>query len=141
MTLRNKLLPAILIALLLSCLILGGCMANPDSGQEGVKYTLYIGLNDKDTYTQLISTEEAVKKVSAIALKHADGFTLYQGQGAYLDDQGVETFENCLVLEFFDLDETKVRVIMDEVIKELNQSSILVEREKVSYEFYEGTAQ
>ena len=39
----------------------------------------------------------------------------------------------------FDLDETKVRVIMDEVIKELNQSSILIEREKVSYEFYEGT--
>ena len=97
---RNKLLQAITIALLVSGLVLPGCMADPGSGAEAVKYTLYIGLNDKDTYTQLLSTAEAVEKVSAIALKHADGFTLYHGQGAYLDDQGVETFENCLILEF-----------------------------------------
>lgn len=50
----------------------------------------------------------------------------------------METFENSLVLVFFDAEEAAIRAIMDEVIAELNQSSILVEREKVRYEFYEG---
>jgi len=126
------------IALFLLNLALAAGVVKLHAGYNGVKYTLYIGLNDKDSYTQLIPTEDAMEKVSAIALKHADGFTLYQAQGAYLDDAGVETFENSLVLVFFDAEEAAIRAIMDEVIAELNQSSILVEREKVRYEFYEG---
>lgn len=108
------------------------------AGTEGVKYTVYIGLNDKDSYKQLISSEDAEKKVSAIALKHVDGFTVLSARGAYKDDKGVITDENSLVYEFTFAEDQQIKAIMDEVIKELNQNSVLVEKKKVNYEFYEG---
>jgi hypothetical protein len=77
-----------------------GCVAQPGTQTqtaEEVKYTLYIGLNDKNTYTQLLSTEDAVNRVADIALKYVDGFTQLSGKGAYKDEKGIITHENCLI--------------------------------------------
>ncbi|HHU87291.1 MAG TPA: DUF3574 domain-containing protein [Peptococcaceae bacterium] len=118
-----------------------GCVAQPGTQTqtaEEVKYTLYIGLNDKNTYTQLLSTEDAVNRVADIALKYVDGFTQLSGKGAYKDEKGIITHENCLIFEFYDTNEEQIKAIMDEVLQELNQNSILIERQRVSYEFYEG---
>ncbi|MBP7175837.1 MAG: DUF3574 domain-containing protein [Thermoclostridium sp.] len=106
-----------------------------------VKYTMYIGLNDQDTYTQLIPYEEAEKKVNEIALKHVDGFTQMQAKGAYKDDEGVVTYENSLVYEFSAATDEQMKAIMDEVLKELNQHSILLEKQTVKNTFYEGDVQ
>lgn len=103
-----------------------------------VKYTMYVGLNDKDTYTQLVPTEEAERKVSSIALKHVDGFTAFSAKGAYKDDKGVITNENSLVFEFYSVTEEQMRAVVDEVLKELNQNSVLIEKKKVNSKFYEG---
>lgn len=133
--------------LILFCLALSGCTAEPESAaqpviqpqsDQTVKYTLYIGLNDKDTYTQLLPYEEAEKKVRDIALKYVDGFTVLAAKGAYKDDKGVITQENSLVLEFTSATEKQIKAIMDEVMKELNQNSVLMEKQTVKYEFYEG---
>ncbi|NMB19618.1 MAG: DUF3574 domain-containing protein [Firmicutes bacterium] len=108
------------------------------SGEEGiVKYTLYIGLNDKDTYQQEISTEEAEALVEEITLKHADGFTRIIAKGAYKDGAGVVTFENSLIYEFLFVTEEKINRIMDEVLVALNQESILVETQTVDAMFYQ----
>ena len=34
--------------------------------EKGSKYTLYLGLNDKDTFEQKISTEDAIEKANKI---------------------------------------------------------------------------
>lgn len=134
----RKKITAFVISLFI-CLLLPGCTANDSTAFEGsVKYTMYIGLNDKDAYTQLISYEAAEEAVSGIALKYVDGFTQYPAKGAYKDDKGVVTNENSLVLEFEDATEDQMNAIMDEVLKALNQHSVLLEKQKVSREFYEG---
>ena len=142
----RKLLVSVILIMVLSC-YLSGCAVKPEGTAQPViqlqpnqtiKYTMYIGLNDKDTYTQLISYEEAEQKVSAIVLKYVDGFTALSGKGAYKDDKGVITHENSLVLEFTSATEEQIKAIMDEVIKELNQNSVLMEKQAVNYEFYEG---
>jgi len=137
------------IFIIVICLTISGCAAQtalqagelrtdgPQAGEE-VKYTLYIGLNDKDTYTQLLSTEEAEKIVTDIALKYVDGFTKLSGKGAYKDEQGVVTYENSLIFEFYFCSEEQITAIMDEVLPALNQNSILVEKQRVECEFYEG---
>jgi hypothetical protein len=105
-----------------------GCVAQPGTQTqtaEEVKYTLYIGLNDKNTYTQLLSTEDAVNRVADIALKYVDGFTQLSGKGAYKDEKGIITHENCLIFEFYDTNEEQIKAIMDEVLQELNQNSRL----------------
>lgn len=127
------------IIVVIVCFAFSGCAiqtATPNS--DTVKYTMYIGLNDKDTYTQLITYEEAEKKVSVIALKYVDGFTVLSATGAYKDEKGVITHENSLVFEFSSATDQQMKGIMDETLKELNQNSILIEKQKVNYEFYEG---
>lgn len=122
------------------CVTLAGCDFPVGSNKnETVKYTMYIGLNDKDTYTQLISYDEAEKKVSAIALKYVDGFTQLEAKGTYKDEKGVITHENSIVMVFSSVTDRQMKAIMDDVIKELNQNSVLLEKQTVDSEFYEGT--
>lgn len=130
-----------MVLLVALVILVSGCSTQAQTGlakNEAVKYTLFIGLNDKDIYSQKISAEEAEKKVSAIALKYVDGFTEYQGKGAYKDDKGVVTHENSLIYTFYFANDKQMKSIMDEVLKELNQNSILIEKQKVGSEFYGG---
>ncbi|PKM76310.1 MAG: DUF3574 domain-containing protein [Firmicutes bacterium HGW-Firmicutes-15] len=128
-----------IVLIIVLCFMLSGCVTQTGLGQnEVLKYTMYIGLNDEDTYTQQISYEEAEKKVSDIALKYVDGFTARVAKGAYKDEKGVITHENSLVFEFYNATDQQMKAIMDEILRDLNQNSILIEKQKVNYEFYEG---
>lgn len=108
------------------------------ANQTDFKYTMYIGLNDKDTYKQVMSDDEAEKLMSEICLKYVDGYTFSKRQGAYKNEKGVVTKENSLVFEFYDASDEKIRSIMDEALVKLHQNSILIEKTKVNYQFYEG---
>ncbi len=133
---RKSILITLVVVVCFTC---SGCFLQA-AIQDGdiIKYTMFIGLNDKDTYTQLISYEEAEKKVSNIALKYVDGFTVLSAKGAYKDGKGIITNENSLVFQFLYVTGEQMKSIMDEVLKELNQNSILLEKQKVNCEFYEG---
>ena len=47
------------------------------------KYTLLIGLNDKDTKTQLVNTLEAYKMIMNVIKNYTDGATIYEAFGYY----------------------------------------------------------
>ena len=108
-------------------------------GSEQIqKYTLYIGTNDKDTGTQLISTEDAHKIVGEICEKYVTGYTVMEAQGNWLSEDGMRHRENTLIYSFSDADEVKIQSIMDEVLIALNQESILAETELSDSVFYTG---
>lgn len=102
------------------------------------KYVLYIGLNDKDTYTQIISVEEAKKIINDICIKYADGYTVTEANGGWIDETGALTEEISLVYTLSNVEETDVVSIMDEVLAALNQNSILVERQRTDSMYYSG---
>lgn len=108
-----------------------------ESSENG-KYVLYIGLNDKETYSQIISTEEAKNTVNNIVLKYVGGYTVYEAKGGWTDETGTLTEENTLVYHLSGVSERDVISIMDEVLVVLNQNSILVERHDLSYIYYDG---
>ena len=109
------------------------------SGMEtGEKYIIYIGTNDKDTYSQLISTDEARDIVNRICAKYVGGYTASDAQGGWVDETDTLTQENTLVYMFYDISEEQLFQIMDEVLDQLNQNSILVERQKAVYTYYSG---
>lgn len=134
---RQVWLGAVLVVVLLAGLGAWGLLGAVEP-ERALKYTLYIGLNDKDTYQQEITTLEAEEIVTEIALKYVDGFTRVLAKGAYTDDQGVVTYENTLIYEFIYVSEEQINQIMDEVLLALNQNSILVVREEVDCQFYTG---
>lgn len=106
--------------------------------QTDREYVLYIGLNDKDTYRQIIPTGEAIERIDTICVRYVDGYTLTEAQGGWVDEKGVMTQENTLVYYFRGADETEIKRIMDEVLRELNQNSILLEEKTVNYAYYSG---
>lgn len=105
---------------------------------ENGKYVLYIGLNDKDTSSQIISAEEAKEIVNGICAKHVDGYTVMEANGGWVDETGALTEELSLVYTLSNAEEADVVLIMNEVITALNQKSIFVERQDISYTYYSG---
>ena len=63
------------------------------------KYTLYCGLNDKDSKRQEISTLEAAKVVRNACLHHANGATIFEADGIYRHEDGQQVSEKTLRVE------------------------------------------
>lgn len=99
------------------------------------KITLYIGLNDKDTKLQEIDTLDAYKVVANIIGVDS---TITQGRGVYTHEDGTVVFEESLVVEILDFDNTINRdwlIDKAEKIKEaLNQESVAVQETEVKSE-------
>ena len=106
--------------------------------EKGEKYTLYLGLNDKDTFEQKISTEDAIEKANKICAAHSGGYTLFTANGGWTNDDGTIGHENTLVYMIYDIGESDLRAMLDELLKEFNQSSVLVEKTEAAHIYYSG---
>ena len=99
------------------------------------KCTLYIGLNDKDTKRQELSTVEAYKVVQNIVLAETDGCTVYEVDGIYKHDDGSVVIEKSLKVELYGVLEAVAMSIVSLLKKALNQESIILQRESVDSVF------
>ena len=99
------------------------------------KITLYVGLNDKTTKTQKIGTLDAYNIVCNTLRVDA---TVSEARGVYTHADGTVVFENSLVIEMLDFDET----ITDKWLKgkvealklALNQESVAVQKQDITSE-------
>lgn len=96
------------------------------------KYTLYCGLNDKDSRKQEISTPEAAQVVRSACLHHAEGATIYEADGVYRHEDGQQVSERTLRVELLMVEEGAVRRIVDFLKAALNQESIAVQTQDVA---------
>ena len=135
---------AILIILLVlnicATLVLGIQVCNLSSKQnadcETIRYVMYVGLNDKDTYEQLVPTEEAKAIIDSICFKYLDGYTIQDAVGAWTDETDNPTREQTVICYFYGTDESTVHSIAEEVLVSLNQNTVLIEKAQISTEFY-----
>lgn len=134
----NKKNPVLYILLCASlCLSIFAVAAIYTPGkQQTQKYTLYVGTNDKHTLAPVMELEEAMELVKDVCMEHVEGFTLTTGKGAWVNAQGGRTEEDTIILTFFDVSETQVSAIMDELLVKLNQESILLETQAVGVAYY-----
>ncbi|MBR3105053.1 MAG: DUF3574 domain-containing protein [Lachnospiraceae bacterium] len=110
-------------------------------GQQAVigeKYTLYLGLNDKDTYEQIIPTDTALELANRICAKHAGGYTQFSARGGWTNDDGTMGHENTIVYQLYDISETDLKALLNALIVTFNQSSVLVEKSEAVYIYYTG---
>lgn len=111
------------------------CVDNEYIDQQ---YVMYVGTNDKDTYKSEISVDEAKNIVDEICLKHFDGYTIQDAVGSWKDETGTSTHENTIVCYFDNADKQTVYAVANEVIKKLNQNTVLIETDNVKTEYYSG---
>ena len=95
------------------------------------KYTLYCGLNDKDTKKQEITLPEATGIVRNACLAYADGATIYEADGIYKHSSGELVAEKTLRVELLMVEQPIVRSIVNSIKALLNQESIAVQEQEV----------
>ena len=114
-----------------------GQSAAEDQSAPDVQYVLYLGTNDKDTNEPVFPPDEAKKEAEKILLKHFGGYTIQQADGGWIDGDTVYT-EYTLVIYLSDTDIESVHAAADEMIKTFNQSSVLIQENQTTTEFYAG---
>ncbi len=95
------------------------------------KYTLYCGLNDKDSRRQEIGTLEAAKMVRNACMTFADGATIFEADGIYKHENGEFVTEKTLRIELMMVEAGVVRRIVDFLKAALNQESIAVQEQEI----------
>ena len=105
--------------------------------EKQTKYTLYVGLNDKDTQQQTYGMNEAKQVMFMIVRKYTGGCTFYEAAGCWYDEEKKTiASEQTIVCVLLDVTPEAIKSIMDEALKTFNQSSILLETEEVRGAFY-----
>lgn len=92
------------------------------------KITLYIGLNDKETKTQLISTLDAYRLVNNILSTDS---TITECKGVYTHDDGSITTENTLEVVLLDFDG---KLDKGWVIGKVNAIKLALNQEAIAYQ-------
>ena len=100
------------------------------------KFTLYLGLNDKDTKTQQITTVEAYKIVSNLISADFDGGTIFEAKGIYKHEDGQIVTETTLRIELLFAEKMQVKNLCDTLKKLFNQESIAVQEEIINSELW-----
>lgn len=100
-----------------------------------VKYTLYVGLNDKDSKIQEISTIDAYKIiVNVCKISGLDGFTIGEATGFYVHEDGEIVTEKSLRIEILFSSNEVIDAIIKDIKTILNQESVVKQVEEVTSE-------
>lgn len=100
-----------------------------------IKYTLYIGLNDKDTHTQIISDINARNIVANICANLNTCVTVSDANGVYRHYDGTVVIEHTLRCEFIDCEKSTIKKIAEASKLALNQECIMVSTETIENDF------
>ena len=98
------------------------------------KYTLYLGLNDKDTKKQEIATLEAYKITTNLLTSYTDGATIFEANGIYKHDDGTITIEKTLKIELLFIEKATVLTIIDELKRIFNQEAVVLQEDAINSE-------
>lgn len=99
------------------------------------KFSLYVGLNDKTTKMQEISTIQAYKLITNIVVANkVDGFTILEANGYYVHEDNSISIEKSLKIEFLFIDIEVIKKIIKDLKIALNQEAIILQKENVTSE-------
>ena len=92
------------------------------------KHTLYVGLNDKDTKTQLVSNPQAMDIVNKIC----GDCSIREITGYYTHENGEKVKENTLKIELLFKEDNQVLTYCQDLKRLLNQESIALNVENIN---------
>lgn len=95
------------------------------------KFTIYLGLNDKDTKTQKIATLEAYKVVTNLLAADFGGGTIYEARGIYKHEDGIVVIETTLRIEILFATRDQVLDLIATLKKLFNQESVALQTEDI----------
>ena len=121
----------------------GGMPGGPEetateiAAENDIQYVLYLGTNDKDTNEPVFSEAEARERAKEILIRHFGGYTIQEASGGWMDE-GTLYQEYTLVIYLSDTTADDVHAAADELIDTFRQSSVLIQANPTTTEFYTG---
>lgn len=136
---------ALVIAVIALCISILNLVAKPKAAapaaaapeKEDIQYVMYVGTNNKDSNQPDYDPEESKKRAQDILIRHFGGYTIQEANGGW-EDNGVLYQEYTMVIYLSDTNLDAVHAAADDMIKEFSQSSILIQENKTTTEFYSG---
>lgn len=99
------------------------------------KYTIIIGLNDKDEKTQKIETDRILHLIRNCCKGYSVAFSGYMQDGGYIHENGEYVLEKSVCISFVGADENVIEELAKDLCAFLNQESVLITVEDVEYYF------
>ncbi len=109
-----------------------------ETESRDIQYVMFLGTNDKDTNEPYGTAEEVKSKVDEVLTKYFEGFTIQEANGGWVNNDGSVAHEYTVVILLSDTTLDLVHQASDDLIKEFNQSSILIQANETVTEFYSG---
>ena len=100
-----------------------------------VQFVMYVGTNDQDTNKPVFTQAESLEKLKEVLIRHFGGYTIQEASGGWIDS-GIEYQEYTLVVYLSDTTLEAVHSAADELISLFHQSSILIQQNPTTTEFY-----
>lgn len=102
-----------------------------------IQYVLYLGTNDKDTNQPVFTPDQAMVEAENILVSHFGGYTIQEANGGWADGDTLYQ-EYTLVIYLSDTTPEQVHAAADDMLRVFKQSSVLIQANETSTEFYGG---
>ena len=127
-----------LIAVIMSGIAFVKGNQKPPVELTDVQYVMYLGLPEKNEDGTDFTDEQAKDLLETILVRHFSGYTIQNALGGWTEEDGAYDHENTLVIYLSDTDEESVKAAADELLKEFDQKTILIQTNLTVTEFYSG---
>ena len=101
---------------------------------NGIKYEIYIGIKDKDSYEEILSVEDFKNILCEICYAKQINFSLLTQTGGYKHGHGYTT-ETSLRIIIIGIDETEVELLSERLKKIINTDAVLITKTNIEYCF------
>jgi len=132
------LLGVVLLGVLAAALFMSGCEVGKSDGYtSGNSFYLYVGLTDATTGKQELTMDQGLAKVKETMSAQKAGGTVVSAWGDFLDDKG-SMVSNDTILVITSTEENEVSGLVEALRKNLNVSTVYVEKYSVQHKIYGG---
>ncbi len=109
-------------------------MDRDKSFEKGIKYEIFIGLKDKETYTEILCVNDFKNILAEICTDKQLSFSLLTQLGGYTHNKGYTT-ETSLRVIIIGANENEITVLTERLKEKVNTDAVLITKTEIEYCF------
>ena len=128
---------ALIVSIVLFVIVIVKTNNTNNTEKEDIQYVLYLGTNDKDTNLPVFTKDKAKEELQKILINYFGGYTISEANGGWVDGETLYQ-EYTLVIYLSDTTLEDIHLAYNDMITVFHQSSVLIQSNKTTTEFYSG---
>ncbi|MBP5288390.1 MAG: hypothetical protein J6Z79_00770 [Clostridia bacterium] len=102
--------------------------------EKGIKYEIFIGMKDKDSYREILSVKDFKNILTEICTEKRVCFSLLTQLGGYTHNKGYTT-ETSFRIVIIGFDEKEIALLGERLKQIINTDTILITKTEIEYCF------